>query len=49
MPAAKAGLKAGDAILEIDGEDVRKSSVKEVSDKLKGTPEILPFVASSTP
>ena len=38
MPAAKAGLKAGDAILEIDGEDVRKSSVKEVSDKLKGTP-----------
>lgn len=38
MPAAKAGLKVGDAILEIDGEDVRKSSVKEVSDKLKGTP-----------
>ena len=38
LPAAKAGLKAGDHILEIDGQDVRKSSVKEVSDKLKGTP-----------
>lgn len=38
LPADKAGLKAGDAILEIDGNDMRKSSVKEVSDKLKGTP-----------
>jgi carboxyl-terminal processing protease len=38
LPAAKAGLKAGDAILEIDGENVREASVKEVSDKLKGTP-----------
>lgn len=38
LPADKAGLKAGDAILEIDGQDMRKASVKEVSDKLKGTP-----------
>lgn len=38
LPADKAGLKAGDAILEIDGEDMRKSSVKQVSDKLKGIP-----------
>lgn len=38
LPADKAGMKAGDAILEIDGEDMRKSSVKQVSDKLKGTP-----------
>ncbi|MDD2298362.1 MAG: S41 family peptidase [Fermentimonas sp.] len=38
LPAAKAGLKAGDAILEIDGENVREATVKEVSDKLKGTP-----------
>lgn len=38
LPADKMGLKAGDAILEIDGNDMRKSSVKEVSDKLKGTP-----------
>ncbi|MEA4905888.1 MAG: PDZ domain-containing protein, partial [Petrimonas sp.] len=38
LPADKAGLKAGDAILEIDGADMRKASVKEVSDKLKGTP-----------
>lgn len=38
LPADKAGLKAGDAILEIDGADMRKASVKDVSDKLKGTP-----------
>ncbi len=38
LPAAKAGLKAGDIILEIDGEDMSKASVKDVSDKLKGTP-----------
>jgi len=38
LPADKAGLKAGDAILEIDDQDMRKASVKEVSDKLKGTP-----------
>ena len=38
LPADKAGLKAGDVILEIDGEDMRKSTVKEVSDKLKGIP-----------
>lgn len=38
FPAAKAGLKAGDAILEINGEDARTSTVKDVSDKLKGTP-----------
>ncbi len=39
MPAAKSGLKAADAILEIDGIDMRKANVKDVSDKLKGTPE----------
>ena len=38
LPADKAGLKAGDIILEIDGADMVKASVKEVSDKLKGTP-----------
>jgi len=38
LPADKAGMKAGDAILEIDGQDMRKANVKEVSDKLKGTP-----------
>jgi len=38
MPAAKSGLKAADAILEIDGIDMRKANVKDVSDKLKGTP-----------
>lgn len=38
LPADKAGLKAGDVILEIDGADMVKASVKEVSNKLKGTP-----------
>jgi carboxyl-terminal processing protease len=38
LPADRAGLKAGDAILEIDGNDMRKSTVKEVSGRLKGTP-----------
>lgn len=38
LPADKAGLKAGDTILEIDGVDTREATVKEVSDKLKGTP-----------
>ncbi len=38
LPADKAGLKAGDIFIEIDGEDVSKANVKEVSDKLKGTP-----------
>lgn len=38
LPADKAGLKAGDAIMEIDGDDMRKANVKEVSERLKGTP-----------
>ncbi len=38
LPADKAGLKAGDIILEIDGKDKRNATVKEVSDELKGTP-----------
>lgn len=38
LPAAKAGLKAGDQILEVDGEDTRNSTVRDVSNKLKGIP-----------
>ncbi len=38
LPADKSGLIAGDIILEIDNEDVRNSSVQEVSDLLKGKP-----------
>ena len=38
LPADKAGLKAGDRILEINEDDVRNANVKDVSDKLKGTP-----------
>lgn len=38
LPADKAGLKAGDIILELDGLNMEKATVKDVSDKLKGTP-----------
>lgn len=38
MPAAEAGLKAGDIILEVDGKDYRKATSAEVSAALKGTP-----------
>lgn len=36
MPAQKAGLKAGDAIISIDGIDVRGMSTDSVSDRLRG-------------
>ncbi len=38
MPAAEAGLKAGDIILEVDGKDFRRSTSEAVSTALKGTP-----------
>lgn len=38
MPAQKNGLKAGDIILEIDGEKAEKMTVSQASSKLKGTP-----------
>ena len=38
MPAAQAGLRAGDVILEVDGQDFRKSTSDKVSAALKGTP-----------
>lgn len=38
MPAAQAGLRAGDIILEIDGKDYRKSTSEVVSAALKGAP-----------
>ena len=38
MPAALAGLKAGDCILMIDTADVRKATTERVSELLKGTP-----------
>lgn len=38
LPADKSGLKPGDIILAIDDMDMRDATVKEVSDKLKGTP-----------
>ena len=37
MPAHKAGLKAGDRILEIDGRSMKGKSNEEVSTALKGT------------
>ena len=36
FPAQKAGLKAGDIFLEVDGKEVNKSTVEEVSARLKG-------------
>lgn len=36
FPAQKAGLKAGDIFLELDGLPVNKSTVEEVSSRLKG-------------
>ena len=38
MPAQKAGLKAGDAIISIDGENVKGMSTDSVSDRLRGEP-----------
>lgn len=38
MPAQKAGLLAGDRILEIDGKKMSGKTVSEVSDALRGTP-----------
>ena len=38
MPAALAGLRAGDVILEVDGKDFRRSTSEDVSAALKGTP-----------
>lgn len=38
LPAQKNGLKAGDIILEIDGEKTDSMSVSDASSKLKGTP-----------
>lgn len=37
-PAAKAGLKAGDKILAIDGVEAKGKDVSTVSEQLKGTP-----------
>ena len=37
-PAQKAGLKAGDAILSVNGVDTHKKSTEEVSELLKGQP-----------
>ncbi|NPA36395.1 MAG: S41 family peptidase [Chlorobi bacterium] len=36
FPAQKAGLKAGDKIIQIDGKDVKGKTTKQVSEMLKG-------------
>lgn len=35
-PAEEAGLKAGDLIIKVDGEEITVNNVKEMSDKIKG-------------
>ena len=39
FPADKAGLKAGDRILEIDGKSTNEYRLPEVSERLKGVPQ----------
>src|SRR5664279_3193295 len=36
-PAARAGLKAGDMLLEIDGKNVKDQQINDISDLLKGS------------
>jgi len=38
FPAAKAGVRAGDVILEVDGVSTKDMEIEGVSDKLKGKP-----------
>ncbi len=38
FPAAKAGVRAGDIILEVDGVPTKEMEIEKVSDKLKGKP-----------
>lgn len=38
FPAAKAGLRAGDVILKVDGVATRELEIESVSDRLKGKP-----------
>jgi len=38
FPADKAGLRAGDKILEVDGKSIKDAEVQKVSDLLKGKP-----------
>jgi carboxyl-terminal processing protease len=41
MPAQRNGVRAGDIIIEVDGEEVENLSVSEVSALLKGTPNTM--------
>lgn len=41
MPAQRNGIRAGDIIIQVDGEDVDDLSVSEVSALLKGTPNTM--------
>ena len=41
MPAALAGLQAGDEILEIDGESITEKTTAQTSERLKGQPNTI--------
>ncbi len=49
MPAALAGLQAGDEILEIDSENVTGKTTAQVSEKLKGQPNTIVKVKYQRP
>lgn len=39
LPAQRAGLRAGDVILEVDGEDVTKLPLLDIVAKIRGREE----------
>lgn len=49
MPALNAGLRAGDILLSIDGEDLKGLAVDKVSEKLRGEPETTLTVRAKRP
>jgi carboxyl-terminal processing protease len=49
FPAAKAGLRAGDIILEIDGVSIKGKDISKISETLKGAPDTEVEVLISRP